>query len=100
MADTKRRSGFASRLPRRQTTAPAGGMSSPHWDVLLLAAPGSQIFDDGRWWTIAQIKPCRIERHPTSCAVFLLPADEERIALHWQLTDWGWIRHPVTGGQP
>jgi hypothetical protein len=87
----------ASLLPRPKTAPPAA-MSAPRWDVLLLAAPGSQIFDGDRWWTIRRVGPCTVQAHPAPCSVFLLPDCDGGALLHWHLADEGWIRHPVVGG--
>jgi hypothetical protein len=87
-------------LPRPKKPAPAGTMSSPRWDALLLASPGSQIFDGARWWTILHVGPCHIPAHPAPCFVFLLPDPDPEFdgtRLRWHLTDEGWIRHPVVG---
>lgn len=87
--------GRGSRLPRSRVSPVPGTMAAPHWMPLILAAAGTQIFDAGRWWTIARIRPCETSAHRPPCSVFVMPGDEVKIALHWHLTDEGWLRHPV-----
>lgn len=84
------------RPPRPSVAAPAGCMSAPRRDVLLLAAPGSQIYDGSGWWTIRHIGPCHIPAHPAPCWIFHLPGRGTPL-LHWQMSVEGWIRHPVAG---